>query len=151
MKDHDVVIAIVGGWPKPNEPTMTTYSDPAKAYIPAMKANKITRFFTVFGAGFLGPTIPQEWQDTGNAEGDAINKVRRDMRRVWDLVNESKLDYSIWCPANFPSGPRSEKYTIGKNVFVGPEVTTGMVADSMLKELNEDKLRGVRIGIAASN
>ena len=55
MAGHDIVVAIVGGWPKPDEQSMTNYSEPAKAYIPAMKANEISRYFTVFGAGFLGP------------------------------------------------------------------------------------------------
>ena len=115
MAGHDVVIAILGAWPKPDEPKMTTYSDPAKAYIPAMKANNISRFFTVFGAGFLGPIekIPKEWADTGNLEMDAINKIRRDMRICWDLILEANLDYSIWCPANFPSGPRTSDYKLG--------------------------------------
>ena len=72
------------------------------------------------------------------------------MRRVWDLVIANKLDYTIWCPANYPSGPRSDNYSLGKNVFVGDEVTTGMVADSMLKELLENKYRGVRVGIVAN-
>jgi putative NADH-flavin reductase len=86
MAGHDIVITIVGGWPKPGEEHVSIYSDPAKAYIPAMKANGISRIFTVFGAGFLGPQIPTDWKDTGNVEMDNINKLRRDMRRAWDLV-----------------------------------------------------------------
>jgi putative NADH-flavin reductase len=152
MKGHDMVVAILGGWPKPDEAKVSIYSGPANAYIPAMKANNITRFFSVFGAGFLGEAekIPKDWADSENAELNVINKIRRDMRVVWDLVQEASLDFTIWCPANFPSGPRSSEYTIGINKFVGPEVTTGMIADSMVKELNENKLSMVRVGIAAA-
>ena len=54
MKNHDLVIVIVGAWPKSGV-TLKDYSECAKAYIPAMQSNGIERFFTVFGAGFLGP------------------------------------------------------------------------------------------------
>ena len=55
----------------------------------------------------------------------AINKVRRDMRRVWDLIVKNDINYTIWCPANFPSGPIDEDYTTLKNTYVGDTVTTG--------------------------
>jgi len=82
---------------------------------------------------------------------DIINKIRRDMRIVWDMVNAANLDYTIWCPANFPTGPRSSEYVIGLNKFVGGEVTTGMVADSMIKEMIENKMSRTRVGIAKTN
>lgn len=153
MAGHDLVIAIVGAWPKPEDKIMTTYSDPARAYIGAMKANGVSRYFTCFGAGFLGEQdkIPKEWQDSDNLEMNVINKVRRDMRVVWDLVLEADLDFSIWCPANFPSGPRSADYITGANQFVGGEVTTGMVADCMIKEIQENKFSKTRVGIARKN
>lgn len=103
------------------------------------------------GAGFLGPEqdIPVDWEDGGSAEMVAINKIRRDMRRLWDLILKNKLNYTIWCPANYPSGPLSDNYTIGKNEFVGAEVTTGMVADSMVKEIKACELSKTRVGISA--
>jgi hypothetical protein len=58
------------------------------------------------------------------------------MRIVWDMIIEAELDYSIWCPANFPNGPRSDKYIQAENKFVGTEVTTGMVADSIINEIS---------------
>ena len=73
------------------------------------------------------------------------------MRIVWDMVNEANLDYTIWCPANFPTGPRSSEYVIGENKFVGAEVTTGMVADSIVKEIIENKMSRTRVGIAKIN
>ena len=153
MAGHDVVIAIIGAWPDPKQEKMTNYSDPARAYLPAMKANGIQRFFTVFGAGFLGDAekIPQDWQDSDNLEMNIVNKIRRDMRIVWDLILENNLNYSIWCPANFPSGPRSDQYILGENTFVGPEVTTGMVADSMIKELTNNHFIKKRVGSAKKN
>ena len=115
-----------------------------------MKELGITRYFTVFGAGFLGPEekIPVDWDDAGQSEEmKAINMIRRDMRRVWDLILKAKLNYTIWCPANFPSGPRSSDYKESKNEFIGPEVTTGMVADSIVKELKNNQYEHTRVGI----
>ena len=88
MKGHDLVVAITSGWPKQDAFTMTNLSDSARAYFPAMKACGIKRYFTVLGSSFLGPIddIPYDWEDTGDEETDSINKIRRDMRRVWDLV-----------------------------------------------------------------
>ena len=149
MKGHDVVIAIMGGFPAPDQQVITNFSEPARQFIPAMRACGIKRYFTVFGAGFLGAEdqIPKDWQDDGNPEMVAINKIRRDMRIQWDLIVENELDFTIWCPANYPAGPRSSEYEIGHNSFVGVEVTTGMVADSIVKEISDRKMTRVRVGI----
>ena len=154
MQGHDMVIAIIGGWPAPDQATMTNYSDPARAYIPAMKSCGITRFFTVMGAGFLGPieSIPTDWSDEGMPpEMVAINKIRRDMRILWDLILQNDLNYTVWCPANYPSGPISSDYTQAKDDFVGDTVTTGMVADSMVKEIRANELGQSRVSIAANS
>jgi len=52
------------------------------------------------------------------------------------LILAQNLDYTIWCPANFPGGDYSDKYITKKNANPGAyEVTTGMVAHSMAKEI----------------
>lgn len=103
------------------------------------------------GAGFLGneSDIPLDWDDEGqSAEMIAINKIRRDMRRLWDLILKANLNYTIWCPANFPSGPRSTDYKESKATFIGDTVTTGMVVDSIVKELKNNQYQKCRVGIA---
>lgn len=145
MASHDIVVVTLGMWPKEGETEISGYSDAAKAYVPAMRACGIKRFFTVFGLGFLGPEVKERF------DGDStIAIIQRDMRRVYDLVVAAELDYTIWCPGNFPSGPRSDKYITGENSRVGFEVTTGMVADSMIREVVAGAFVGVRVGIASA-
>lgn len=80
---------------------------------------------------------------------NTINMCRRDMRKVWDLVRTSDIDYTFWCPGSFSSGPRSDNYITEINNKPGPEVTTGMVADSMIKEVRNNHFVRCRVGIAA--
>ena len=119
MEGHDCVVAIMGGFPSPDQYVITNYSDPARQYIPAMQACGINHLYTVMGAGFLGPEkdIQSEWldEDPNNAEMVAINKIRRDMSRQWDMIKKHKVEFTIWCPANYPAGPVSDEYITGKN------------------------------------
>lgn len=150
MQGHDVVVAIIGAWPKVGEAAVTTYSDCAKAYTTAMQKCGITRFFTVFGAGFLGPEVATTFTASEHCP-EMICVLQRDMRIAYDLIVEAGLGYTIWCPANFPNAPRSDKYTTAMNSCPGFEVTTGMVADSMVKELTADAFKGQRVGIARAD
>jgi hypothetical protein len=56
MKGHDIVVAALGGFPKEGE-AYSLFSDTAKGYVPAMVECGIKRFFTIFGAGFLGEKV----------------------------------------------------------------------------------------------
>ena len=134
----DIIVVAIGVWPKSGEKTISAWSDCANAFMPAIKAKGIKRFFMVVGSGFAVPEVPQDWEDGENPMLNMINIVRRDVRKVWEMVLDADLDYTFWCPGNFPSGPRTEDYITAINSKPGPEATTGMVADSMIKEINNN-------------
>ena len=154
MAGHDLVVVILGMWPKEGADEVRGYSEAAAAYVPAMKANGITRFFTVFGAGFLGPEVATEFEVNEHVP-EMIVLVQRDMRRVYDIVMEAELNYSIWCPADYPGGPRSDAYVTAANNFPQEgnafQATTGKVADSMIKEVNNNAFEHTRVGIARTD
>ena len=52
LEGHDLVVVIIGQWPKPGETSISAFSDVANALVPGMKAKGITRFFMVLGSGF---------------------------------------------------------------------------------------------------
>ena len=71
------------------------------------------------------------------------------MRKAWELVTTTDIDYTFWCPGQFLSGPRSDDYITEINSKPGNEVTTGMVADSMIKEVKNNQFVRCRVGIAS--
>jgi len=115
MAGHDCVIATLGAFPTAGTP-FSLYSKAAEGYIPAMLENGITRFQAIFGAGFLGETVKTEFKD--QADGGApepIPIIQRDMKIAWDQIIAADLDYTIWCPANFPGGEVSTAYETAVN------------------------------------
>jgi hypothetical protein len=74
------------------------------------------------------------------------------MKIAIDMIFEAKLEYTIWCPANFPGGEISDAYTQKQNANPGAwEVTTGMVAHAMANELEENKFVNMRVGISRTD
>ena len=83
----------------------------AKAYIPSMLECGVKRLFTIFDAGLLGETVPETFKDAANGGAPhPIPLIQRDYRNAFDIIDAYKLDYTIWCPANFPGGDYSDKY-----------------------------------------
>lgn len=143
LPGHDVVVVTLGGWPEKGKP-FTLHQDVARAYAPAMQASGVSRLFVCFGMGLLFP--PPEEGATG-----VFDILRIDMFAALDLMQRHELEYTIWCPGDFPHGPRSEAYVeaIGEPPSKR-SVTTGMVADAMCKELRENKYSKQRVGIASA-
>eukprot|EP00615_Pteridomonas_danica_P012723 CAMPEP_0114351578 /NCGR_PEP_ID=MMETSP0101-20121206/17304_1 /TAXON_ID=38822 ORGANISM="Pteridomonas danica, Strain PT" /NCGR_SAMPLE_ID=MMETSP0101 /ASSEMBLY_ACC=CAM_ASM_000211 /LENGTH=319 /DNA_ID=CAMNT_0001491555 /DNA_START=84 /DNA_END=1040 /DNA_ORIENTATION=+ len=149
MQGHDIIVVTLGAWPKENdEKPFTLHQDAAKAYAPAMKTCGIKRLFVCFGMGLL---FPRKEDNDRSSPDNVFSILQKDMFKAYDIMNEFNLDYSIWCPGDFPHGPRNNQYieSVGKapdNMHAS--VTTGMVADSMCKELIANKFIKQKIGIA---
>ena len=130
------MLVTLGAFPTEGKP-FSLYSEAAKGYVPAMQACGIKRMQTIFGAGYLGETIKTEFPDGGAPA--PIPQIQRDMKIAYDLIIEANLDYTIWCPANFPGGEVSTSYVT--KVSAPPnnrwEVTTGMVAHAIFTELQK--------------
>lgn len=142
LPGHDVVVVTFGGWPTEGKP-FTLHSDVARAYAPAMKASGVSRLFVCFGMGLLFP--PPEEGATG-----VFKILQKDMFAALEIMEQHELDYTIWCPGDFPHGPRSDEYVeaVGKPPSMN-NVTTGMLVDAMCKELKENKYPKQRMGIVS--
>ena len=114
-----------------------------------MKTKGVTRLIMICGSGLAVPEVPLDWEDGDNPMLNTINILRRDYRKVWQMIDATDLYYTLFCPGNFPSGPRSENYITAVNSKPGPEVTTGMVADAVCKELVKNEFLRCRVGISA--
>merc|ERR1712032_1003040 len=102
--------ATLGAFPTAGKP-FSLYSSAAAGYIPAMKANNITRIQTIVGAGFLGETVATEFKDEKDGGApEPIPIIQRDMKIAWDQIIAADLDYTVWCPADFPGGEVSTDY-----------------------------------------
>ena len=153
MAGHDLLVSTIGAFPKPEDTESHLMFNIAKAYIPSMLECGVKRLFTIFGAGLLGETVPETFKDA--ADGGAphpIPLIQRDCKKAFDIIDAYKLDYTIWCPANFPGGDYSDKYITKKNEIPGAsEVTTGMVAHSMAREIEERQFIKARVGISRTD
>ena len=59
LAGHDIVVATIGAFPKPEDTEMHLMSNAAKGYVPAMLECGVKRLFTIFGAGLLGETVAE--------------------------------------------------------------------------------------------
>ena len=143
IKGMDAVVVTLGAWPEPGK-RFTLHQDITRAYAPAMKKAGVSRVLICYGMGLLFPPKPP-------GGTDPISILQVDMWAAFDTIKELDLDYTIWCPGDFPHGPRSTAYEVaaGKPPSFGT-VDTGMVADSMLSELVEPRYSRQRVGIARS-
>lgn len=144
LPGHDAVVATLGAWPEDGK-SFTLHQDSARAYAPAMNVCGVKRLLVCFGMGVLFPRPGPE------ATG-VFEVMRRDMFVALDEMTQHDLDFTIWCPPDFPHGPRSEDYTeaIGKPAGdPSGSVTTGMVADAMCKELIANRYSKQLVGIAS--
>jgi hypothetical protein len=81
-----------------------------------MQENGITRLQTIFGAGFLGETVATEFKDEKDGGApEPIPIIQRNMKIVWDQIVAAGLDYTIWCPADFPGGEVATAYVTAVN------------------------------------
>lgn len=146
----DVVVVAIGAWSKEGQSVITIQQDAAKCYLPAMRKAGVKRMHAVFGASMLGdempkpnPNAPIQWR---------AQSV--DMIECFKTIVEEDVDYTIWCPANYPGGNISSEYKVRKRHFPEDcvkEVTTGMMAHAILEELSKNEFTKERVAICRTD
>lgn len=147
LKGHDAVVVTLGAWPKDTNSVPPIYGAAAKAYVPAMKANKIRRLLCVFGLGFAqGDALPSP------RTGSILGCIQCGMMEAYKQFSDQGIDFTIACPPDLPAGKRSSEYVTAVNHMPADcqyICTSGMIADFLCKELVSDQFINKRVAIAA--
>lgn len=129
----------------------TTLTEAVPHFIGEMKASGMKRIVTIGTAGIL-----QSRTDSAKLRYEAGDSNRRltfaaeEHHKVYDLLRESGLDWTIVCPTYLPDGEEIGSYRAIRDFLPeeGKKITVGDTAGFSYKELIEGKHIGFRVGIA---
>ena len=148
IEGKDVVISTIGT-NQIDGPAVNLMSDGMKMFTATMKKFGIKRVLAVGGLAVLQmnettqlidkPDYPAEYKNVGIGHN-----------KVYKVFLETDLDWTFVCCPNIEDHPRGGKYNVNKDypaqgVFA---ISTGNLADFILKEMEENKFVKSRVGIA---
>lgn len=147
IKGKEVVISTLGVKQIEGD-AVNVMSDAMKIFVEAMNRYKVKRVFGVGGRAVLQydantqlldrPDYPAEFRNVGEGHN-----------KVYKVLRETDLDWTFICCPDIIDGPRTGRYNLKKDY--PPEglfqIYTGDIADFILKEMEENKFLGTRVGI----
>ena len=148
IEGKDVVISAIGT-NQIDGPAVNLMSDGMKAFTAAMKKHGVKRVLAVGGLAVLQlnettqlidkPDYPAEYKNVGIGHN-----------KVYHVFLETDLDWTFVCCPNIMDAPRAGKYNVNKDYPAEGlfEISTGNLADFILKEMEENKFLKSRVGIA---
>lgn len=129
----------------------TTLTEAIQHMIYVMKEMKMKRIVTVGTAGILDSRIEPgklryEEKDTFRRSTFAVEEHRK----MYELLNESGLDWTVVCPTYLPDGDAEGSYRVERDYLPegGKRITVGDTADFLFDELVARDYVGSRVSIA---
>ena len=148
MPGHDAVISVLGV--RNFSGPITLLSEGMEAIVNVMKNTGVKRVLTIGGSGILQQTDTRLRRDDPGFP-PYLHNITADHYRVYDILSHSGLDWTIVTPPYMPDGERTSEYLVEADYFpqnARNEIAVEDVADFIIKELNENKFVGKRVGIA---
>ncbi|MFK7971765.1 MAG: NAD(P)-dependent oxidoreductase [Bacteroidia bacterium] len=148
MPGHDAVISVLGV--RNFSGPITLLSEGMEHIEHVMKNAGVKRVLTISGAGILQQTDTRLRRDDPSFP-PYLHNITADHYRVYDILRHSKLDWTIVTPPYMPDGTRTGEYLVEADYFpenARNEIAVEDVADFLLKEVEENKFLGKRVGIA---
>lgn len=129
----------------------TTMTEAIPHMIRAMKDSGISRIITIGTGGILQSRIDSE--KLRYQAGDANRRLTfaaEEHHKVYDMLCESELKWTIVCPTYLPDGEAVGNYRIERDFLPedGKKITVGDTANFAYKELVEGNHIGYRVGIS---
>jgi putative NADH-flavin reductase len=128
----------------------TVLTDALEHIISIMEKQKIKRVVTIGTAGILTSRVNQNLLRYESSESKRKSNVAaKEHHKVYEMLKESTLDWTIVCPTYLPTGVATKAYIIERDKLpVGAtKSTTGDTALFAFNELIESKYIGYRVGI----
>jgi len=120
-----------------------------KNIVAGMHKNQVRRIIGIGGMGILQANETTRIFETEGFPKEYI-PVSQDHEAAFEFLQLSGLDFTFVCPPTIPDGPVTGHY-ITRETY-SPEgnlvITTGDLADFMVKELLEPRYIGKKVGIA---
>lgn len=129
----------------------TTLSVNMALLIRLMQERSVARLITVGTAGILQSRIePGLYRYESSETRRRSTRAAEEHRRVYELLRDSVLDWTIVCPTYLPDGERTGIYRVEKNVLPegGSQITTADTADFIYRQWESREYIGLRVGIA---
>ena len=145
MHRNDVVISAL------NTDGTTTLSESMPLIIEAMENEGIKRIITVGTAGILQSRIsPNSLRYQSSESKRKSTGAAKEHHKVYDMLKQSTLDWTIVCPTYLPDGERAGKYRIDRNFLpeAGAEISVPDTAEFTFKQIKASDYIKARVGIA---
>jgi uncharacterized protein len=116
--------------------------------INAMREHKVKRIIAIGGIGALQASEHLKVYETATFPKEYIDVTQAHIR-VLDALQTSRLAFTFVCPPMIPEGERTGNYKTQESYPTqGWSITTGDLAEFMVKELEENKYVGKKVGIS---
>lgn len=145
MHGMDVVISAL------NTDGTTTLSESMPLIIEAMENEGIKRIITVGTAGILqSRTTPNSLRYQSSESKRKSTRAAEEHHKVYDMLNQSTLEWTIVCPTYLPDGERVGEYRIARNYLPegGVEISVQDTAEFTFNQIKTSDYISSRVGIA---
>ena len=145
MHGIDVVISAL------NTDGTTTLSESMPLIIEAMENEGIQRIITIGTAGILqSRTTPNSLRYQSSESKQKSTRAAEEHHKVYDMLKQSTLEWTIVCPTYLPDGERVGKYRVERNFLPegGVKISVPDTAEFTFKQIKSNDYIKSRVGIA---
>ncbi|WP_342561033.1 SDR family oxidoreductase [Paenibacillus sp. FSL R7-0345] len=128
-----------------------TLSQSMPLMIEAMENEGIRRIITIGTAGILqSVSNPQLLRYQTDESRQKLNRAAKEHHKVYDMLQQSTLEWTIVCPTYLPDGERVGKYRIKPDFLPegGTKISTSDTAEFTYSQIKSREFIQSRVGIA---
>jgi putative NADH-flavin reductase len=128
-----------------------TLSESMPIFLKVMKEENIHRIITVGTAGILqARSNPSVYRFQSAESRRKSTKAAEDHLKAYELLNQSKTDWTIVCPTHLIDGSATYEYRVEKDMLPagGMKITVGDTAHFTYEQLFTFRYNKARVGIA---
>ena len=129
----------------------TTLTESMPLFIDAMEQEGIKRIITIGTAGILQSRVSPELLRYQSSESKRkLTRAAEEHHKVYELLQQSNLDWTIVCPTYLPDGERIGNYRTERNFLPvdGSQISVPDTADFTYSLLQSNEFIKARVGIA---
>ncbi|WP_411844172.1 NAD(P)-dependent oxidoreductase [Salinicoccus sp. HZC-1] len=145
MRGMDLVISAL------NTDGSTTLSESIPLIINVMEDKGVKRIITIGTAGILqSRTTPDILRYQSNESKRRATRAAEEHHKVYDLLKDSSLDWTIVCPTYLPDGEKTGDYRVERNFLPegGSKISVQDTAEFAYSQIDDDSYIKSRVGIA---
>lgn len=129
----------------------TTLSEAMPFIIKTMEEAGIKRLITIGTAGILNSrTEPEKLRYQSNESKRRTTRAAKEHHKVYELLENSNLDWTIVCPTYLPDGEYTGEYRVERDFLPedGKMISVPDTAEFAYHQIEDDRFIKSRVGIA---